>query len=105
MIRLKDIADIERRLGDPDSYIRQNGMKTVLVSLEMQPGNNIVRFGKEVDKILEKFEKSCPKDITVAKISELPKFVNDSISNFMKEFLIAIVAVILVTMILLPLRR
>ncbi|MCX6244942.1 MAG: efflux RND transporter permease subunit [Bacteroidetes bacterium] len=104
VIRLKDIAVIERRLGDPDSYIRQNGMKTVLVSLEMQPGNNIVRFGKDVDKALAGFEKSCPKEITVAKISELPKYVDDSITNFMKEFLIAIAAVILVTMILLPFR-
>jgi multidrug efflux pump subunit AcrB/outer membrane protein TolC len=104
VIRLKDIADIQRRLGDPDSYITQNGMKTVLVSLEMQPGNNIVRFGKEVDQAIGRFERSCPKDITVAKISELPKYVDDSITNFMKEFLIAIVAVIMVTMILLPFR-
>lgn len=104
VVRLKDIASIERRLGDPDSYIRQNGMKTVLVSLEMQPGNNIVEFGKDVDKALKEFERGCPKDISVAKISELPKYVKDSITNFMKEFLIAILAVILVTMLLLPLR-
>lgn len=104
IIRLKDIADIVRRQEDPDNFIRQNGMKTVLVSLEMQPGNNIVRFGKDVDDVLRQFEKSCPEDITVAKISELPKYVSDSISNFLKEFLIAIVAVILVTMILLPFR-
>jgi multidrug efflux pump subunit AcrB/outer membrane protein TolC len=104
VIRLKDIADIERRPGDPDSYIRQNGMKTVLVSLEMEPGNNIVRFGTDVDHAIGKFKGTCPKDIAVAKISELPKYVNDSITNFMKEFLIAIAAVILVTMILLPFR-
>lgn len=104
VIRLKDIATIERKLADPDNYIRQNGMKTVLVSLEMQPGNNIVRFGKDIEAALKRFEKGCPKEITVSKISELPKYVQDSISNFMKEFLIAIVAVILVTMLLLPFR-
>lgn len=104
VIRLKDVATIERRLGEPDSFIRQNGMKTVLVSLEMQPGNNIVRFGKSVDEALGRFEQNCPKDIRVAKISELPKYVDDSITNFMKEFLIAIAAVILVTMLLLPFR-
>jgi multidrug efflux pump subunit AcrB/outer membrane protein TolC len=70
----------------------------------MQPGNNIVEYGKDVDKAIETFSKSCPEDISVAKISELPKYVNDSVSNFMREFLIAIVAVILVTMLLLPLR-
>jgi multidrug efflux pump subunit AcrB/outer membrane protein TolC len=104
VVRLKNIATIERRYEDPDSYIKQNGRKTILLSLEMQPGNNIVEYGKDVDKAIAKFQKSCPEDIYVAKISELPKYVDDSVSNFMKEFLIAIVAVILVTMLLLPLR-
>ena len=52
IVRLKNIATIERRYEDPDSYIKQNGKKTILLSLEMQPGNNIVEFGKEVDKAL-----------------------------------------------------
>ncbi len=104
VVRLRDIASLERRLADPDSYIEQQGKKTVLVSLEMQPGNNIVRFGEEVDQALSRFQKGCPGDITVAKISELPKYVKDSVNNFLKEFLIAIVAVILVTMVLLPFR-
>jgi multidrug efflux pump subunit AcrB/outer membrane protein TolC len=104
VVRLKNIATIERRYEDPDSYIKQNGKKTILLSLEMQPGNNIVEYGKDVDKAIETFRKSCPDDINVSKISELPKYVDDSVSNFMREFLIAIVAVILVTMILLPLR-
>lgn len=104
VVRLKNIATIERRNEDPDNYIKQNGKKTILLSLEMQPGNNIVEFGKEVDKALSTFQKHCPKDIQIAKISELPKYVEESVSDFMREFLIAIVAVILVTMILLPFR-
>jgi len=104
VVRLKNIATIERRYEDPDNYIKQNGKKTILLSVEMQPGNNIVDFGKDVDKALAEFQKQCPKGITVAKISELPKYVNESVTDFMKEFLIAIVAVILVTMLLLPFR-
>jgi len=104
VVRLKNIANIERRYDDPEDYVKQNGKKTILLSLEMQPGNNIVEFGKEVDKALETFQKNCSKEIQVAKISELPKYVNDSVKNFMKEFMIAIIAVILITMILLPLR-
>ncbi|HPS63707.1 MAG TPA: efflux RND transporter permease subunit, partial [Bacteroidales bacterium] len=104
VVRLKNIATIERRYDKPDNFIRQNGKKTILLSLEMQPGNNIVEFGKEVDKALETFQKQCPPGMEVAKISELPKYVSDAVNNFLKEFLIAIVAVILVTMVLLPLR-
>ncbi|MDP4208555.1 MAG: efflux RND transporter permease subunit [Bacteroidota bacterium] len=104
VVRLKNIASVERRYEDPDSYIKQNGKKTILLSLEMQPGNNIVEYGKDVDKAIGTFQKHCPKDIKVAKISELPKYVDESVSDFMREFLIAIVAVIMVTMILLPMR-
>lgn len=104
VVRLKNIATIERRYDEPDSYIKQNGKKTILLSLEMQPGSNIVSYGKDVDRALAAFQSQCPKGIEVAKISELPKYVDDSVSNFMHEFLIAIVAVVLVTMALLPFR-
>ena len=104
IVRLKNIATIERKYDKPDNFIRQNGKKTILLSLEMQPGNNIVAYGKDVNKALDKFKKQCPAGIEVATISELPKYVSESVNNFLKEFLIAIVAVILVTMILLPLR-
>lgn len=104
VVRLKDIASIERRYDKPDDYIKQNGRKTILLSLEMQPGNNIVEFGEDVEKALEHFKKQAPQDITISKISEMPKYVDDSVSNFMHEFLIAIIAVILVTMVLLPFR-
>lgn len=104
VVRLKNIASIERRYEDPESYIKQNGRKTILLSLEMQTGNNIVEFGGEVDKAISNFQKYSSKEITISKISELPKYVEESVSDFMQEFLIAIIAVILVTMILLPLR-
>ena len=102
VVRLKDIAKIERRNEDPESYIRQNGEKTILLSLEMQQGNNIVQFGKDVDKALAVFKNQCPKDIQVNVISNLPKYVDDSVTNFMHEFIIAIFSVLLVVMLLLP---
>jgi hypothetical protein len=65
--------------------------KNILLSLEMQPGNNIVDFGKDMDKALDKFRAQCPSDIEVAKISALPKYIKDSISNFkIKEASISI---------------
>ncbi len=103
IIRLKDIANIERKYKDFDSYVKYNGNKTVILSLEMQSGNNIVHFGDEVDKILNKFRAEHP-DITVSKISNAPQVVDNAISHFLKEFAIAIIAVIIVIMFLLPFR-
>jgi multidrug efflux pump subunit AcrB/outer membrane protein TolC len=105
VVRLKDIATIQRSTDrDPESYIRQDGKKTILLSLEMQPGNNIVTLGKDVHKALETFQKQCPKDIDVNVISNLPSYVHDSVTDFMREFVIAIIAVVLVVMLLLPRR-
>lgn len=104
VVRLRDIATIERRYDDPDSYIKQDGRKTILLSLEMQNGNNIVEYGEAVDKAIETFKAQLPDGIDVEKISELPKYVKESVNDFMREFLIAIIAVICVTMLLLPLR-
>ncbi|GAT63756.1 efflux RND transporter permease subunit [Paludibacter jiangxiensis] len=105
VVRLKDIATIERCSDkDPDSYIKQNGKRTILLSLEMQPGNNIVSFGKDVQQALDNFKKHCPSGIEVNVISNLPEYVNESVTDFMREFVIAIIAVVLVVMLLLPRR-
>ena len=103
VIRLKDVARIEREYKEFDNYIEYNGQKALILSLEMQNGNNIVEFGDEVDQVLNTFI-SDNQDINVSKITNTPKVVDDSISHFLREFLIAIIAVIIVIMLLLPFR-
>ena len=51
IIRLKDVARVVREYPDLDSYITNNGHKCLLISMEMQQGNNIVQYGKEVDEV------------------------------------------------------
>jgi multidrug efflux pump subunit AcrB len=104
IIRLKDVARVERKYDHPDSYIRNNTNNALLLSLEMQKGNNIVQYGEEITEVIDKFRAKAPEDIAINIISNQPEVVDNSISHFMKEFVIAIVSVILVTMILLPFR-
>ncbi|MEQ9441758.1 MAG: efflux RND transporter permease subunit [Cyclobacteriaceae bacterium] len=104
IIRLKDIARIERKYLDPESFIRNNGNNALLLSLEMRKGNNIVKFGEEVQEVLARFASTTPDDVKINVISNLPEVVDHSISHFMREFVIAILAVIIVTLILLPFR-
>ncbi len=104
IIRLKDVARVVREYPDPDSYITNNGHKCLLISMEMQQGNNIVQYGKEVDKVLEEFQEELPEGVNIKRIADQPQVVGDSISTFLRELLFAIIAVILVTMVLLPLR-
>lgn len=104
IVRIKDIAYVERKYEDQDSYIRNNGNNALLLSLEMQKGNNIVQFGNDVKETLAKFTDQTANDVKINIISDLPDVVDHSISHFMVEFLMAILAVIIVTMILLPFR-
>lgn len=104
VVRLKDVADVSRRYAEPDSFIRYNGKRTVVLSVEMQNGYNIVEFGHKVDERLKVALERIPQDVQVEKTVDQPLVVDESISHFMNEFAIAIVAVILVTMLLLPFR-
>ncbi len=104
VIRVKDVAKVVREYPDPDSYIRVNGKKCLIVSLEMLPGHNIVQYGSDVKDEIEKFTSEVPSDVRVGIISDMPDFVSQSIFNFIKEFGLAIFSVILVTILLLPRR-
>ncbi len=104
MIRLKDIATIVREYPTPTSYIENQGNKCLLLSLEMQKGYNIVRYGQEVNKVLDKFQKELPDDVHLFKVADQPEVVNISVKNFLREMIIAICTVLLVLMLLQPLR-
>ncbi|MDR1847234.1 MAG: efflux RND transporter permease subunit [Bacteroidales bacterium] len=105
VVRVKDIGRVVREYPKPDSYITNNGKRCVLLSVEVKSTANIVSFGKEVDKVLEDFKKSeLPASVNINRIADQPKVVEESVTNFLKELIIAILAVILITMILLPFR-
>jgi len=104
IIRLKDVARIVREYPDQESFITNNGHKCLLISMEMLQGNNIVQYGKEVDEVLRQFQSKLPEGVNIERIADQPKVVSHSISTFLTEMGYAIIAVILVTMLLLPLR-
>ncbi len=104
VIRLRDVAEVERRYEEPVAFIRVDGQKTVMLSVEMQNGFNIVAFGQKVDERLAIAKDRIPPDVTVRKTIDQPRVVDANIGHFLKEFGIAIVAVILVTILLLPFR-
>ncbi|UTW62437.1 efflux RND transporter permease subunit [bacterium SCSIO 12741] len=104
VVRVKDVAQVIREYPEPDSYIKNNGKKSLLISLEMQTGNNIVQFGEEVDETLAHVQTLISPDVSVSKIADMPSAVGHAIKHFLKEFMIAILAVVVVIILLLPFR-
>ncbi len=105
VVRIRDIATVKREYDTSDSYIEQNGHPCVLLSLEMISGNNIMAYGRDVDRVLDDFrENELPDDVTLTRIADQPKVVGDSIHDFLRDLLLSMAVIILVMMVLFPLR-
>lgn len=103
-VRLKDVATITREYGHDDAIVRYNGKTAVVLSIEMQRGHDITRFGKDVDAALERAKRVLPRSVQISRVADQPHVVRDSVNHFLRDFGLAIVSVIIVTMLLLPLR-
>ena len=105
MVRVRDVAKVVREYDQSNSYIQQDGHPCILLSLEMTPGNNIVAYGDEVDRVIDDFRtQELPEDVTITRIADQPKVVEGSIKSFLRDLLISMAVIIIVMMILFPIR-
>ena len=105
VVRVRDVARVVREYDTSNGYIEQDGHRCILLSLEMNPGNNIVQYGKDVDKVLNEYRATeLPDDVTLTRIADQPKVVGLSVSDFLRDLLISMLIIILVMMVLFPIR-
>ncbi len=104
VVRLKDIAQIERRYKEADSYVKYDGKNTIIISMEMSPSNNIVAFGKKVEQQINIAQQQLPPDVQMHKITNQPSVVSDSVTSFLRDLVFSILVVIGVMMLLFPFR-
>ena len=94
VLRLGDIATVERRYRDPESFVSYDGHAALVLSVVMLPDNNIV----------EAFSATAPESVRLSRITDQPKVVHQSVMNFMRDLLIAMLVVVLVMLLLFPMR-
>jgi len=105
VVRVRDIARVVREYEPMSSRIEQNGHPCMLLSMEMTPGNNVMQYGKDVDRVLDEFRANeLPDDVNVTRIADKPKVVSLSITSFLRDLLVSMAIIILVMMVLFPLR-
>lgn len=69
IVRLRDIAKVVREYPEASSFITNNGTKSLLLSVEMKGGNNVVEMGRKVQVYLDEFEKTLPHGVSLFKKS------------------------------------
>lgn len=103
-VYIRDFADVERRYQDPTFVVRYDGDPSLLLSIEMQKGKNIVQFGDQIHQVFTSIRSLLPPDIQLDLIANQPAVVKKRTTQLSHEFMLAIASVILVTIILLPIR-
>ncbi len=103
-VYIKDFANVERRYQDPTFMVRYDGDPSLLLSVEMQKGKNVVELGEQMEKVFERLKVLLPPDVQLDLVANQPDVVKERITNLSHEFLLAIASVVLVTILLLPLR-
>lgn len=104
-IYIGDFANVERRYQDPEFMVRYDGKPALMISVEMQKGQNIVEMGERVTEVLEhRVKPLLPPDLHMDYIANQPQVVEERMVHMGHEFLIAIGCVIVVTVLLLPFR-
>lgn len=103
-VRLRDVATITREYGHDDAFVLHDGQTAVVVSVEMRKLDDIVGYGKKVDAAIAQVKQELPPEVKIWRVADQPEVVKASVGHFLRDFGIAIVSVIGVTMLLLPLR-
>ncbi|GGY08668.1 efflux RND transporter permease subunit [Paludibacterium paludis] len=96
--RLSDIARIDRGVVDPaESTMRYNGKPALGLAISMVNGGDVMRLGRDLDALMATLKKNLPVGIEVHAISDQPKVVEHSISEFMHSLAEAVVIVLAVS--------
>ena len=105
-LRLGDIAEIERGLIDPPQVkVRHDGHEVIALGVSMAKGGDIIALGKALKEASSKIEKSLPLGVALQQVQDQPKAVADSVSEFVKVLIEAVVIVLAVSFLSLGLHK
>ena len=104
VVKLGDIADVSKGYAELSSKVKVNGENAVLVAVQMHEGKNIVQTGKIINRTITAYKSRLPADMNLTILVNQPQVVRINVAEFLREFLLSIIAVILVVFLLLPLR-
>ena len=95
IIYVKDIAEVEFNYEEQNYIARLNGKRGVFVTASRKSGTNIFAVEKEMEPVLQKFQKELPASITYEKSFNNAQSVHTRLSHFSMDFIIAIFLVLL----------
>jgi multidrug efflux pump subunit AcrB len=108
-VYLRDLVDISRGYQSPPQFLnyytwrdasgKWHRSRAVTVAVYMRSGEQIAKFGRDVDEKLAGVRKLLPSDLIIARTSDQPRQVEENIELFMDALYEAIALVVLVSLV------
>jgi multidrug efflux pump len=98
MIKLGDVATIRRAYERPAiTKIHHQGKEVIAIGVSMAKGGDIIELGKRLQVVASKLHGTLPVGIELTQIQNQPKEVANSVGEFLRVLLEAVVVVLAVS--------
>jgi multidrug efflux pump len=95
-VRLRDIGNVVTGLENTHADVRYNQREAVVLSIQRQPGANIVSTADTVKKILPALEQSLPGGVKLTLVSDRTTTIRASVDDVQFTLILSILLVVLV---------
>jgi multidrug efflux pump subunit AcrB len=105
VFRLGDVANVTRGYESPPTQLmRFNGKPTVAIGVVMSKGGNVLELGKDLEEEIASIQRDVPAGVRIDTVAFQPHVVDESVGEFLKSFIEALIIVLVVSFLSLGLR-
>ncbi|MEZ0308635.1 MAG: efflux RND transporter permease subunit, partial [Ramlibacter sp.] len=105
-LRLGDIAEIKRGYVDPPVVkVRHQGKEVIALGVSMAKGGDIIKLGQSLKTTFHRIEDGLPAGIKLVQVQDQPRAVSNSVNEFVRTLIEAVVIVLAVSFIALGLHK
>jgi len=105
LFKLGDVATISRGFSDPPApRMRYMGEEVIGIGVSMNAGGDIIRLGDALEAATAKLRETLPIGMELSQVANQPRAVRDSVAEFVRALIEAVLIVMAVTFLSLGLR-
>ncbi|MBU0480323.1 MAG: efflux RND transporter permease subunit [Proteobacteria bacterium] len=104
-VYLKDLARVVDGFKDETSRSRLDGRSAVNITVKKRTGENIIAITDQLDELLNRSEKTWPKDTEITKVLDMAKDIRAMVADLENNILTGLVLVVGVLLFFLGLRN
>jgi len=97
LLRLGDVAAVSEGLEDPPAYtVRHGGQPVLMLTYTFSRQGNLLAIGRALDERMQAVQAALPLGVSLHKVADQPRVVEDAVWEFERAFLEALAIVLAV---------